>query len=82
MHDRTIDIAALIAWRARRGMTMAELSRTSGVSYSLIKYVHAGERQFSDVTAHKIAVALGCTADDFSTPGRSRRAGDVDRSAA
>lgn len=72
MLDRVIDVARLVELRATRGWTKAELARRSGVSYSMIKYVEAGERQFSDVTAVKIARALGCTPDDFSTSAAGR----------
>jgi DNA-binding Xre family transcriptional regulator len=68
MLDRTIDVPALVALRADRGMTMAELARTSGVSYNMIKKVHARQVQFSDITALRIARALGCHPNDFSTP--------------
>lgn len=68
MHARVIDVGALVRLRAQSGLTMAELARRSGVSYSLIKYVHSRERQFSDVTAHRIARVLDCTPEDFSTP--------------
>lgn len=68
MHGRVVDVEALVRLRAQKQLTMAELARRSGVSYSLIKYVHAGDRQFSDVTAHRIARALGCAPEDFSTP--------------
>jgi transcriptional regulator with XRE-family HTH domain len=68
MYDRLVDVPKLVALRARRGWTMAELARQSGVSYSMIKYVHAGEKQFSDVTAIRVADALRCHPDDFSIP--------------
>lgn len=73
MHARIIDVDALVALRAERDMSMAELARRSGVSYSLIKYVHAGTFQLSDRTAYKVAVALGCRAEDFSRPKPGRR---------
>ncbi|HVL85647.1 MAG TPA: helix-turn-helix transcriptional regulator, partial [Pseudonocardia sp.] len=60
MRDTITDIEALTRLRAERGMTMAALARAAGVSYSMVKYVHYGERQFSHVTAAAIARALGC----------------------
>lgn len=73
MHEGPVDVPAFVALRAAAGMTMAELARRSGVSYSLIKYVQAGERQFSDVTALKIAHAMGCHPDDFTVSKVNRR---------
>lgn len=81
MHDRVIDVRALIAIRADRGMTMTELARKSGVSYSLIKYVHAGDRQFSDITALRVARALSCSPEAFSTPKPVVEASRQDRAA-
>lgn len=73
MFRRRVDVAKLVALRADRGFSKAELARRSGVSYSMIKYVEAGDSQFSDVTATKIAKALGCTIADFSAPTESVR---------
>lgn len=68
MQRRVIDVEALLALRVARDMTMAELARRSGVSYSMIKYVHDGKFQFSDITAGRIADALGCRVEEFSRP--------------
>ena len=77
MLDRLIDVPALVALRAEREMTMAELARKSGVSYNMIKRVHARQAQFSDITARKIARALGCRPDDFSIPMTAAAAEDA-----
>lgn len=66
MKGRRTDPAALLDLLLERGMTLIDLARTAGVSYSLIRYVMAGERQFSDLTAHKVAQALGCPVEAFS----------------
>lgn len=68
MYARLIDVGRLVALRADRGMTIRALSRASGVSYSMLKYVHKGERQLSDVTATRVAKALDCSVEDFSVP--------------
>lgn len=66
MHGRLIEVSVLAAMLGEDGLTMAELARMSGVSYSQIKYVMKGERQFRDDTAWKIARVLKCHPDDFS----------------
>lgn len=66
MHGRRIEVPVLAAMLGEDGLTMAELARLSGVSYSQIKYVMKGERQFRDDTAWKIARVLKCHPDDFS----------------
>lgn len=72
MYGRRVDPAMLVRLVAERGWSLAELARQSGVSYSLIRYVKDGVCQFSDVTAHKIATALGCKPEDFSVPDPTR----------
>jgi transcriptional regulator with XRE-family HTH domain len=74
MYLRRVNVAKLVRLRAKRGLTMAELARRSGVSYSMIKYIHAGEKQPSDVLAEKIAKALGVHTEAFSDPIPQRRA--------
>lgn len=66
MHLRRVDVARLVTLRARRGWSMAELARQSGVSYSMVKYIFAGERQPSDEIAEKIAKALHVQVGAFS----------------
>lgn len=66
--DRLIDVAALTALRADAGLTMIALARRANVSYSMIKKVHAGQRQVSDVNAVRIARALNCHPHDFTVP--------------
>lgn len=68
MLDRLIDPPRLVAIRANRGMTLKDLARTSGVSYTLLRYVQKGERELSDVTAVKVARALECAVEDFTVP--------------
>lgn len=72
MRDRTVDPAALNDLLTERDMTMVKLSKLSKVSYSMIKYVMAGQSQFSDRTAAKIARALGVDVTAFSVPKASR----------
>ncbi len=79
MRARQIAVDHLGKLLAERDLSMAELARRSGVSYSLIKYVFAGTFQFSDRKAHAIALALSAApivgqglrpvaVEDFSTP--------------
>lgn len=68
MYDRIIEVEALVAIQARRGLTTTELAHRSGVSRSMITDVRAGRFQFSDTLAHRIADTLGCTVGDFSRP--------------
>jgi transcriptional regulator with XRE-family HTH domain len=66
MYLRRVDVARLVKLRARRGLSMAELARQSGVSYSMIKYIHAGQKQPSNEIAEKIAKALHVEITAFS----------------
>ncbi len=79
MRARQIAVDHLGKLLAERDLSMAELARRSGVSYSLIKYVFAGTFQFSDRKAHAIALALSAApvighglrtveVEDFSVP--------------
>lgn len=68
MHDRTVDVSALVARRAERGWSIVQLAQQSGVSLSLLAKVHQGRRGLGDVSAVKIARALGCRVEDISTP--------------
>ncbi len=64
---------SLVKLAAARDLSMAGLARESGVSYSMIKYVLAGQSQFSDRTAHKIAMVLGCPVEAFSVPKQPKQ---------
>lgn len=66
MYLRRVDVARLVKLRAIRGLSMAELARQSGVSYSMIKYIHAGQKQPSNEIAEKIANAMGVAITAFS----------------
>lgn len=79
MDGRTIDNDALDLLRVEAGLTWVKLARLSGVSISLIKYVRKGDRQFSRLSATKIAKVLGCQVEDISYADASS---DAERSAA
>jgi transcriptional regulator with XRE-family HTH domain len=68
MLKRTVTGTVIRDLRTRRGMERAELAERIGRSTSLIKAIEIGQRDPSDVVAHRIAAALSCTVDDFSTP--------------
>ena len=67
MKGRITDPAALRRLILEQEMTLREVSVATGLAYSFIKYVITGERQLSDLSAHKVARVLGCHVDDFST---------------
>jgi transcriptional regulator with XRE-family HTH domain len=66
--DRQIDVAALDALRADAGLTLLALARLTGISYSMLRKVHTGQRQVSLVSAVRIARALNCHHHDFTWP--------------
>jgi transcriptional regulator with XRE-family HTH domain len=66
MRDSLLNAAALNTLREEAGMSMAELARRAGVSYSYMKYLAYGQRQPTDTCAFAIANALECHPDDFS----------------
>lgn len=68
MRAHTTDLDALTALRVEQDMSLVALARAAGVSYSMVKYVHYGQRQFSPRTAAKIARALDCQVGDFYRP--------------
>jgi cyanate lyase len=74
MKGRRTDPAALRGLILEQEMTLREVSVATGLAYSFIKYVIAGERQMSDLSAHKVARVLGCNVDDFSTRPESEQA--------
>ena len=51
--------------RKEKGMSRAELSVRSGVSYKLLWEYENGRREPSLATLRKITKALGCTIDDL-----------------
>lgn len=66
MKGRITDTVALHQLILEREITLSELSASAGLAYSFVKYVLAGDRQLSDLSAHKVARVLGCSVDDFS----------------
>lgn len=66
MPDRLTDPAKVSALRIAHGWSMAELARRARVSYAHVRKVNAGESSFGEVTAPRIAAALGVTVDDIS----------------
>lgn len=58
-----VDGATLRKLRAERLINRAELSRQSGVSYRHLQFIENGEAGASDITAHKIATALGVSVE-------------------
>jgi transcriptional regulator with XRE-family HTH domain len=81
MRDRIVDTDALFELRVNREMTLASLADTAGVSRSLIYKVSSGETQLGDITARRVATALGCDVTDFTHPKPGRTV-DPDASAA
>ena len=67
MKGRRTDPAALRRLILEQEMTLREVSVSTGLAYSFIKYVITGDRQLSDLSAHKVARVLRCNVDDFST---------------
>lgn len=75
MKGRITDPAVLRRLILEQEMTLREVSAATGLAYSFIKYVLAGERQLSDLSAHKLARVLGCNVEDFSSrPDQDERA--------
>lgn len=68
MYLRRMNVAKLVRLRRKRGWNMTDLAEQSGVSYSMIKYIHWGEKEPSDVIAERIAQALEVEVEDFSDP--------------
>ena len=66
MPNQKTDVDRLEAIRVNRRMSLAELHRRSGVSYSMLKYVRRGEREFGEITRAKVADALECKVEDFT----------------
>lgn len=54
--------------RAERLINRAELSRMSGVSYPFLCDIEKGRKGASDITAHKIARALGIPVEELRPP--------------
>lgn len=66
MDGRIIDNHALDTLRVEAGLTWVKLAELSGVSIGLIKRVRSGDRQFSRLSATKVAKVLDCRVEDFS----------------
>lgn len=66
MKGRLTDRAVLRRLLVERELTIRRLAVDAGLSYSLVRKVLAGERQLSDLTAHKVARVLGCPVETFS----------------
>jgi len=66
MPDLLTDPDKVTARRIALGWSMAELARQAGVSYAHVRKVNAGESSFGELTAPRIAAALGCTVADIS----------------
>jgi DNA-binding XRE family transcriptional regulator len=60
-----LDLPRLGAWRARRGLTQAELAKASGKAISTVNLVESGRRGAQEETATAFAFALGCQAKDL-----------------
>lgn len=67
MKGRITEPAALRQLILEQEMTLREVSAATGLAYSFVKYVLAGERQLSDLSAHKVARVLTCSVEDFSS---------------
>ena len=57
--------------RAERLINRAELSRRSGVSYPFLCDIETGRKRASDITAHKIANALGVSVERLAAAERT-----------
>lgn len=66
MPDLFTDPKKVAARRMALGWSMAELARQAGVSYAHVRKVNDGESTFGELTAPRIAAALGCTVADIS----------------
>lgn len=66
MLSHQVDPAALARLLATRGMSKRELQRTTGLSWSFVKYVCRGERNLSATTAAIFATALRAPIGEFS----------------
>jgi DNA-binding XRE family transcriptional regulator len=68
MRDRVVDGATLRQLRFAAKLTREELAGLTQMRPSTIKAIEIGKRQPADIPALRLAEALGCTLDDFSTP--------------
>lgn len=57
--------------RESRKMSLLDLARSSGVSYSYLKYIETSGRQPSGVIVHKIADALQVDIREITARARS-----------
>lgn len=64
------------AYRVKRGLSQAELSRKSGVPQPMISEIESGVAQYPQInTLYKLAQALRCSVDDFIVPDETAVAG-------
>jgi len=68
VRDRIVSGDAVRKLRIKLKMRQEDLAREAGLSESFIKYVESGRCQPRDYNADKIADALQCSVEDFSTP--------------
>jgi len=78
VRDRIVSGDAVRKLRIKLKMRQEDLARAARLSESFIKYVEGNKCQPRDYNAEKIAAALHCNVEDFSTP----KPADVSGSAA
>ena len=59
----------LAFWRARRGLTQADLAASAGLSQSMIASIEAGKRTGGVGALQKLAAALGVKLEDIAPEG-------------
>lgn len=66
MEHSPVDGRTVRKLRAERLINCAELARRSGVAYSFLREIESGQKRASDITAHKLAKALGVPVGQLS----------------
>lgn len=68
MKDRTIDGGKLRSLRLAALLKQRELAERVGVHSTTICHIETDAWEASDLLAHKLAAALGCSVEDFTDP--------------